>query len=124
MARKAVKLFMEGKSITQVAASLGVSSDTLHLWKKDPRKPEFIEAMKLGLTYAEAFHEQLLLDIATGVSRGSAAAAIFIGKNRYHWKDVQTVENLGEEKIMSNEDLDKRIAALKGEKVVSINIDK
>lgn len=121
MARKAVKLFMEGKSITQVAANLGVSDDTLQRWRKDPSKPEFMSAMKLGLTYAEAFHEQLLLDIATGVSKGSAAAAIFIGKNRYHWKDVQTVENIAEEKTLSNEDLDAKIAALEGGKVVSIN---
>ncbi len=124
MARKAVKLFMEGKSITQVAAALKVSTDSLERWRKDPRKPEFAEAMKLGLTYAEAYHEQLLLDIANGTSKGSAAAAIFIGKNRYHWKDVSTIENLPEEKTLSTEELDARIASLEGGKVVSINNSK
>ncbi len=117
-------MFKEGKSIVQVAASLGLDADTIRAWSRDPSKPEFVEMFKIGHTIAESLAEQTLMDIASGKSKGNANAAMFILKARYGLRDVQTIQNIEEVKTLSEEDLDKKIAALGGDNVINFKESK
>lgn len=117
-------MFKEGKSIVQVAASLGLDTDTVRNWSKDPTKPEFVEMYKLGSTIAESMAEQTLMDIASGKSKGNANAAMFLLKARYGLRDVQTIQTIEEVKTLSEEDLDKKIAALGGDNVINFKESK
>ena len=55
MCDRLLLLMKSGCSITEVAADLGVSRNTLYAWEKDPKKPEFTEAMDMGKQLSEAW---------------------------------------------------------------------
>lgn len=92
---KIAEMFADGSSITQVAArKLGVTRQTYYTWKET--YPDFRIQAELGEQLSEALHEDKLAGLADGmIEDGSAAARIFLMKNRFR-------ESYGEQKQAPN----------------------
>ena len=54
---KVVELMKDGSSLASVALELDIDRDTLLMWQKDPRKPEFYLAIQKGLGYSQGWWE-------------------------------------------------------------------
>lgn len=95
MADVVLELMNEGKSIVQVSAVLRISRDTFYRWASDPAKPEFVNAVALGRTLAQAAHEQLLDDLVMGrvpeANKAAIVGQIYRMKCRFRedWMDRQ-----------------------------------
>jgi hypothetical protein len=112
-----VRLGLEGKSETQMAASLGVSLKKFNSWIKNPNIPEFKEAVMLAMTYALAYHEDVLTKIARGIlPRGNSTSQQFLMKIRFQDKYKETSESkvdfTNTTKNLTDKELDEMIAAL------------
>lgn len=93
MAEKALELLSAGKSLTYVAAKIGVSRETVYAWKQDIS--EFSDSVKKGLALSQAHWEDVLEQAATGANPdANPATLIFTMKNRFRedWPDTQAVK--------------------------------
>ena len=84
-----------GKSLTQFAAKIGVSKQSIYEW--DKAHPEFSYALEIARTQCEGFWEQILQGKATGKLKGDTPMLMFWMKNRFGWSDRQAVEHSGPE---------------------------
>ncbi len=82
-----INLMNQGLCIAQICRAWRISRETFYLWKKDPRKPEFLDALQIGKAALEASYVDLFQDLARGNIKGSAAAAIFMAKNVINWSE-------------------------------------
>ena len=94
MPDRVVDMMADGASITEVAAALGVSKETVYQWEKDPSKPDFSDALKRGRELSEAWW--------TSQGRTQLWEKNFNHvlwymnmKNRFGWRDKQEVEHSG-----------------------------
>lgn len=105
---------VDGYSVTALAGHLGVARSSLFKWAGEHE--EFSDALKSGQASAALFWEKTLKQVAT-TGEGNASAAIFGVKNRSSedWKDKHETEHSGTIQFsdMTEEDLDRRIEALK-----------
>jgi hypothetical protein len=53
MCQQVVELMRDGASLVEVAASIGITKDTLHRWKKT--NDEFSDSIKIGTQLSEAW---------------------------------------------------------------------
>lgn len=114
---KIVDLGKEGKTITQMAASLGVSKDLLRRWSKDVTKPEFQEAYAYALTCFQAYHEDVGIKGYKGILKGFVPSTWthFMKANcRKDYSDLDStrIELSSPIKNLSDKELDETIAAL------------
>ena len=112
-----VEMMEQGKSVTQVAASLGVCRDTFYQWYKHEDKPEFKEAVDLGMTLSEAFWENLGLEGTMGnLSNFKPVSWIYTMKCRFRERWIETnksqVEFSTDTKDMSDKELNEKLKAL------------
>ena len=117
MPSELVRLATEGKSMVQIAAIFGVDKTTMRDWAKDIKKPEFMEAYRLGRTCSEAYWEEVGQRGAKGLAqRFNAPAWCKIMGTRFKddWAEVSTqkIELKNEFKSMSNEEIDDTIKTL------------
>jgi len=61
--------------VTQIAAALGVSKQTLHNWKA--AHPEFLDAMDCSLTHAQAWWESIGQDNLVSVPGSTLNASVY-----------------------------------------------
>lgn len=86
-------MFENGESIAEVCSQLGISHETFNVWRKE--KPEFSEAVKLGIQISEAWWSRLGRLGAVGVVDIQPTTWIFNMKNRFDWKDKTETEHSG-----------------------------
>ena len=116
-----IRMGQEGKSKTQMAAALGVDRHTVDDWSKDARKPEFSEALKLALTCAEAYWENIGQQGTKGVlPKFNSSSWIYTMKCRFrdNWKDQteSRVDISNTVKTMTDEELEDIIKVLVAKK--------
>jgi transcriptional regulator with XRE-family HTH domain len=58
MCEQVIVMGAEGKSLTQMAAGLGITRETLHQWEKDASKPEFSDALTHAREASQAWWEE------------------------------------------------------------------
>lgn len=102
-----IAAFEEGQSITEVAAMLGISRDTVLEWCKDPNKKEFSVAIKAGIELSEAWWQRQgrtnLVNEYQGPSFNSTLWYMNM-KNRFGWKDKHDVALTGTINVNVDED--------------------
>lgn len=137
---QARKLTALGATDAELADFFSVTISTVSLWKV--KHPEFSEALKLGKEVADKRVEEALYNRALGYSHEDTdirvvdgaimetpmikhyppdtTAAIFWLKNRKpdEWRDKRDIEHSGSIKFddLTDEDIDRRIAALQAAK--------
>jgi hypothetical protein len=89
--KELIKLMTEGLCVAQVCRSWGISREAFYQWTKDARKPEFLDSFRVAQTALEASFVDMFHDLATGRTKGSAAAAIFLSKQILNWSDKFTL---------------------------------
>lgn len=85
----------EGKTVAEMAAEIGITRETFNQWRKD--KPEFSDAVKIGLDMAQGWWEGLGRKGAAGMSEINPTVFIFNMKNRFRedWRDKHDHEYSG-----------------------------
>ncbi len=120
-----VRMGTEGKTIAQMAFALGVDKSTLMRWKKDPKKPEFVEAFKLARTACQGYQEDIAVKLSKGTLKGNATIHIFLMKNMfrddYREDSTQRLEINNELKTMTDDELDELIKTLSARKAMKNN---
>ena len=101
MCEQVIELGKLGKSRTQMAAALGVLTETMGLWGK--AHPEFSDALKRANEFSQAWWEDMG---QAGLGMGkdfNATAFIFQMKNRFRadYTDVHKLEHSGDEAFLS-----------------------
>ena len=123
MCDRLLLLMKSGCSITEVAADLGVHRKTLHAWAKDPKKPEFEEAMELGRQLSEAWWcAQGRLGTIGALAKFNANSWIYTMKCRFggEWlQDNHQKLQVSRMNNLSDADLDAAI-----EELVQVNLNK
>lgn len=109
-----IHLSKQGLSTMQIAKEWGISPRTIHLWAKDEKKPEFIEAYKLGNEYEEAHWEGIGWGLANGTIKGNGIVYIYSMKARFGGKWLNdgkhnTLEITTKHQNMSDEELNRMI---------------
>lgn len=109
-AEKVIEFGRAGKSLTNFAASIEVSRDTLHEWAST--RPAFSDAMKKHAQLAESYWETIgsraatgqplrVKDPETGIvteTKVNPTLWIFYMKARFGWKDRVAIESAPEDK--------------------------
>lgn len=118
-----VRMGQEGKSQTQMAAALNVDRHTIADWAKDPKKPEFVQAMKLALTCAEGYWENIGQQGTKGIlPKFNPSSWIYTMKCRFrdNWKDQtdSKIDISNTVKALTDEELDDTIKALVARKAI------
>ncbi len=81
-----IQLMSQGKSKAYVAGRLGIARSTLYNWAN--AHPEFMDTIKRGETFSQAWWEDLGQAGTLGKIPGfNAAVWIFTMKNRFGWRD-------------------------------------
>ncbi|GHT86931.1 hypothetical protein FACS1894137_13230 [Spirochaetia bacterium] len=93
LCKKLPDMFLEGQSVVEVCADLGIWKDTFYQWVN--KYPEFSDAYKKGLLLSEAWWEKLGRAGATGQISINPATWIFNMKNRFKWTDKQDLNVSG-----------------------------
>lgn len=104
MCAKVIELMVDGASLVEVAAELGICEKTIHLWKKDNHFPEFSEAVERGVQLSEAWWErQGRVNLE---NRDFNYTGWYMNmKNRFKWRDKYEVDMNGNFKVnIGNED--------------------
>jgi len=84
-----------GLSFEAFAGVIGVNQDTLHEWVKV--WPAFSEAKKDGLAKGRIFWEKIGHAGMSGkIKNFNSTVWVFSMKNRFGWRDKQSVEHTGE----------------------------
>ena len=117
MCSTVVKLMSDGKSVTQVAASLGVARNKIYKWAKDEDKPEFKEAFQLGQTMSEAWWEDFGRRGTMGeLPNFKPVSWIYTMKCRFRdrWMDrtESKIEFSDAAKDLSNKELEEKLKVL------------
>lgn len=84
-----------GASLCEVAADLGISEETIHVWKRDGKHKAFSAALAAGTALAQAWWEKLGRAGAAGRVDVQPALWIFNMKNRFKWSDRTETEISG-----------------------------
>lgn len=80
---KAIEILSEGKSITSLAANLGVCRDTIYNWRDS--HPAFAKALKCGVEASQAFwEEEGMKGIFGKIPSFQGSPWIFVMKTRFH----------------------------------------
>ena len=98
MCNTVIECGLEGKTVAEMAVAIGVSRETFNEWRH--AKPQFSDAVKLGLLYAQAWWEEKGR-VATfgGIEGYNATSYIFQMKNRFRddWSDRRSLEHTGKD---------------------------
>lgn len=92
---RALGILRNGASLCEVAAELGISEETIHVWKRDGKHKPFTEALAAGTALAQAWWEKLGRAGAAGKVDVQPALWIFTMKNRFDWTDKRETEVTG-----------------------------
>lgn len=87
MCDRVIELGKKGKSITQIAAALGVSRKTVYQWVGEDGHPEFAEAMEIARTESQNWWEDVAQERMISGEPWNSATWIFNMKNRFGWRD-------------------------------------
>lgn len=124
---KAIELMEEGKSIVAVCKELRISRDTFYRWCKEHE--EFKDRIQEGLTYSEAWWEELGLHGMLGkIDKFNPTMYIHRVNSQFKWQSEKSpgnsinIENL-QINNLSDGDLDKKIASLQSQMKLLDNID-
>src|SRR3990167_6942381 len=94
MCDRLLMMMKNGASVTEVAADLGVRRGTIYDWARDPRKPEWKDALELGKERSEAWWIEKGRNGTFGISSGrfNAASWIYTMKCRFRgrWLEDNT----------------------------------
>lgn len=103
----------EGCSDVEIRAEFGISVDLWYRWLAEDE--EFSKTAKAARDACHAKWEEFGRKMAFGQVEGNPTTWIFNMKNRFSWKDKVETEHSGRIEItdMTDEELDRRIAALK-----------
>lgn len=113
---RALKLMRAGASLCEVAADLGISEETIHVWKRDGKHKAFSEALASGVSLAQAWWERLGRAGAAGKVNVQPAVWIFTMKNRFEWTDKKEVTHIDDPlAAISDAELTEMINALKSQ---------
>lgn len=81
-----IEMMRDGAAKVEVCAAIGITQETMRVWAADPKKPEFSEALKVGLELSEAWwcsRGRLNLE-----NREFNATLWYMNmKNRHGWRD-------------------------------------
>lgn len=113
-----------GRSMTQIAASIGVPYNTFRGWKLHPDKQDFAEAWLAARTKFEAYHEDILQKMAKGLIKGgNAQAQMYILNNRCKktWGSISTqkIDMTTDVKKLTDKEIEDQIKALLAAKAVN-----
>lgn len=115
-----------GRSMTQIAASLGIPFSTFKGWKYQSDKADFAVAWQAANTAFEAYHEDVLQKMAKGIIKGgNAQAQMYILNNRCkkNWGSISTqkIDMTTDIKKMSDKEIDDQIKSLLAAKAANSN---
>lgn len=109
--KEVVELGKQGKTVSQMAAHIGVSRQTLYNWCKESEP--FAAALDLAKTYTLAHHEQTIIDLAKGVKKGNIVGSIVLVKalapEIYNDKHISEITVKSDVEQMSNDELNKKL---------------
>jgi len=106
----------EGASLCEVAADLGISEQTIHVWKRDGKHKAFAAALEAGTSLAQAWWERLGRAGAAGKVDIQPAVWIFTMKNRFDWTDKKELTHIEDPlAAISDAELAAMINALKSQ---------
>lgn len=88
-----IRLGGEGKITAQIAASIGVTKQCLHVWAKV--HPEFCDAFTLARELAEAYHLERASQTAFGERQGNAPMAKFLLSAAFGYRETQGIDHSG-----------------------------
>jgi hypothetical protein len=91
-----VEFGKEGLLPISMAARLGVTKSTIHLWAKV--HPEFSDAFDLARAFCEAYHMERACETAHGSRSGNAPMTKFILSAAFGYRETSGVELSGEVK--------------------------
>lgn len=74
MPKRLIELAKLGKTDAQVAKEFGVSRKTLQNWAADPQNPEFTEAWEMRLDFRQAYYEDMVHAVLSGVDEKCTTA--------------------------------------------------
>ncbi len=107
-----IDLMEQGKTLTQFAATLRVTRETIYEWMKV--HPEFSDAVKTARICQQAHWENLMHGLTTGEIHGNATIAVWYTKNAFPecYRDRYEVEATIHDVIGSREENIKAIQQL------------
>ena len=107
------ELAADGASDVELRVELGISDDLWYRWIAEDA--EFSRTVKECKLLCQIWWERHGRKMAAGSAEGNATVWIFNMKNRFGWKDKVETEHTGSIAFtdLTDEDLDRRIAALK-----------
>lgn len=88
---RALGIMRNGASLAEVAAELGISFETLNVWRKDGKHKTLAQALDQGTTLAQVWWEKLGRAGAQNGLLIQPAVWIFTMKNRFDWTDKREV---------------------------------
>lgn len=91
---RALGIMRNGASLAEVASDLGVSFETLNMWRKDGKHKKLAQALDAGTTLAQVWWEKLGRAGAAGKVDVQPALWIFTMKNRFDWTDKKEVTHI------------------------------
>ena len=88
-----IKLSKKGYTITEICSEWDISKEQIYVWRKDLRKPEFIEAFKEGKMHKKAWYTKFGKALMAGKTKGSATMFIWMSKNCAGFSDEPDQED-------------------------------
>ncbi len=119
--QQAIDMMKEGKSKMQVCAAFSISYQTFLDWlnpSMQNHQPDFLEAVRLGETFSQAWWEGLGQDGTSGSNPDvNATMYQFNMKNRFKddWRDKQEIEQKTTIVDMTDDDIDDELNKILGE---------
>jgi len=116
-----IEKMRKGDSVVSCCAEIGITKDTFYRWVKE--QPEFSDAYRMGMVYAESWWEAIGKAGALGMEVGKNGRVqpgiyAFFMKNRFGWADrVEQIVPETDEAIaaaLSPAERDRRIMELLG----------
>lgn len=101
MPQMVIELMREGASLAEVASELGVSRATLSKWQADENKPEFVEAIKIGVDLSQAWWEKQGRTELWN-SKFNHVLWYMNMKNRFGWRDKQEIDHTVQGQLIIN----------------------
>ncbi len=89
--QKAYEYLASGKSIVQLARTLGVCRDTIYVWEK--AYPDFKEALKVGRDHSQAHWEDELESMMYNREVNTGLVKLYFA-NRFKWLDRPEEEEI------------------------------
>lgn len=118
--QKAIEMMSQGKSKAQLCAEFSISYQTFLDWlnpSMQNHQPDFLEAIKMGETFSQAWWEELGRSGTSGENTDvNATMYQFNMKNRFKedWRDKQEIQQTTTIVDMTDDDIDDELSRLMG----------